>query len=430
MEIIKTDVAIIGGGASGLMTAVAIAKANIACKVLVIEHHQRTGKKLMATGNGRCNLTNTDIFDNAYYGSAKFYANKLFKKYTCEYITNYFSEIGLITRADSEGRVYPVSNNVASVLDSIRNYILAHNIKEICNTTVTNIVKCKNTYTLECENTKIIAKYVVLACGGMASSKLSTNGFGYRLAKGLNISFSKPLPSLVTVPCDNKCLTALKGLRIKGTVSLIADGKAINTENGEIQFSNGALSGICVFQLSRMVNEFFEYSSINGIKYNKINLVIDIMPEYTKEECKGLLYSRLAVMGKYPMENFFDGFLHKRVASAIMQKCNIKTDKRNCATLTKKEISSIAECLKYWCFTPSEKSDFENAQVTAGGVIAEELDFNSMQSKKHKGLYIIGELVDIDGICGGYNLHWAWTSGIIAGENIIKNFRGKNDKVK
>ena len=264
----------------------------------------------------------------------------------------------------------------------------------------------------------------------MASSKLSTNGFGYKLAQKLNFSLSKPLPSLVTVPCKNRSLIALKGLRIKGSVSLVADGKSLKSENGEIQFSNGALSGICVFQLSRMVNEFFEYNSISGTKYNKINLVIDIMPEYTIEECRGLLYSRLAIMGKYPLENFFDGFLHKRVASAIMQECNIKIDKRNCATLTKKEISSIAECLKCWCFTPSEKSNFENAQVTAGGVFAEEIDFNSMQSKKHKGLYITGELVDIDGICGGYNLHWAWTSGIIAGENIIKNFRGKNDKVK
>lgn len=430
MEIIKTDVAIIGGGASGLMCAVAIAKANTACKVLVIEHHQRTGKKLMATGNGRCNLTNTDIFDNAYYGSAKPYANKLFRKYTSEYITEYFNEIGLITKAGSEGRVYPVSNNVASVLDSIRNYILAHNIKEICDTTITNIIKGTSSYTLECEDKKIIAKYVVLACGGMASPKLSTNGFGYRLAKGLNISLAKPLPSLVTVPCKNKSLVALKGLRSKGSVGLVADGRIIKTENGEIQFANSALSGICVFQLSRMVNEFFEFGTINGTKYNKIKLVIDIMPDYTKEECKGLLYNRLAIMGKYPLENFFDGFLHKRVASAIMQECNIKTDKRTCATLNKKELALLADCLKHWSFTPSDKSSFENAQVTAGGVLAEEMDFNSMQAKKYKGLYIIGELVDIDGICGGYNLHWAWTSGIIAGENIIKNFRGKNDKIK
>ena len=219
-------------------------------------------------------------------------------------------------------------------------------------------------------------------------------------------------------------------MRAKGSVSLVADGKTLETENGEIQFANNALSGICVFQLSRMVNEFFEFRTINGVRFNKISLVIDVMPEYTKEECQGLLYKRLAIMGKYPLENFFDGFLHKRVASAIMQECNIKTDKRTCATLNKKELSLLADRLKHWQFTPSDKSSLENAQVTAGGVLAEELDFNSMQTKKHKDLYIIGELVDLDGICGGYNLHWAWTSGIIAGENIIKKFRGKNDKIK
>ncbi len=430
MEIIKTDVTIIGGGASGLMTAVAIAKANKGCKVLIVEHHQRTGRKLMATGNGRCNLTNCNLYANAYYGTAKYYAEKLFNKYSYEYITAYFEEIGLLTKPDAEGRVYPISNNVASVLDCMRNYILNRNIKELCDTTVADITKGKNSYTLDCGDKKIIAKYVVLACGGMASPKLSTGGYGYNLAKALNIKYAKPLPSLVAVACNNKCLTALKGLRIKGSVSLVADDKKIATENGEIQFGNNALSGICVFQLSRMVNEFFEYKTINGKPYKKISLNIDVIPEYNAEECRSLLYSRMELMAKSPLESFFDGFLHKRVASALMQSCNIKTEKRNCSTLTKKEIFAMADCLKSWCFTPSEKSSFENAQVTAGGVLADEIDFNNMQSKKHNGLYIIGELVDIDGICGGYNLHWAWCSGIIAGENILKNFRGKNDKAK
>ncbi len=428
MEIIKTDVAIIGGGASGLMTAVAIAKANKGCRVLIVEHHNRTGKKLMATGNGRCNLTNCNLYANAYYGTAECYAEKLFNKYSCEYITKYFEEIGLLTKPDNEGRVYPISNNVASVLDCMRNYILTRNIKELCDTTVTDIVKGKNSYTLDCNDKKIIAKYVVLACGGMASPKLSTSGYGYKLAKALNIKYIKPLPSLVAVACNNKCLTALKGLRLKGSVSLLADNKKIATENGEIQFGNNALSGICVFQLSRMVNEFFEYKTINGKPCNNISLSIDVMPEYSLDECRSLLFKRIELMAKSPLESFFDGFLHKRVALALMQACNIKTDKRNCSTLTKKEIFTMADCLKSWSFNPSEKSTFENAQVTAGGVLADEIDFSTMQSKKYNDLYIIGELVDIDGICGGYNLHWAWCSGIIAGENILKNFRGKNDK--
>ena len=246
----------------------------------------------------------------------------------------------------------------------------------------------------------------------------------------MGISVAQPMPSLVMVPCKNKSLTALKGLRVKGNVALLADDKIIDTQEGEIQFSNGALSGICVFQLSRMVNEFFTYKTVNGIKHSKINLIIDLIPEYTNEDCKSLLYNRISIMGKYPLENFLDGFLHKRVASAVIQECNIKTDKRTCATLTKKEISAIADCLKNWSFTPSDKSSFENAQVTAGGVLADEIDFNSMQIKKYNGLYITGELDDVDGICGCYNLHLAWTSGIIAGENISKNFRGKNDKIK
>ena len=431
MEYIKCDVAIIGGGASGLMSAVALAKANKNLKIVIIEHNNKTGKKLLATGNGRCNLTNKNMYPNAYYGTVQPYMEKILNKYNADYICNYFQEIGLMTYSDDQGRVYPISNNVASVLDVLRNYIISKGVQELCDTTVTDIKKSKNSYVLHCNNdTQIVAKNVILSCGGKASPKLSTDGAGYSLAQKLNIKTNNLLPSLVPVTCDNKFLSSLKGIRVKGDVALFADNKIIEKQSGEIQFTANALSGICVFQLSRLVNEFFTSKTVMDKPVNKIELVVDILPQYTLEECRSIIYNRINSLKSYNIENFFDGFLHKRVSSAILKECKITDISRKVATLNKKEISSLATTLKHWVFTPSKISSFENAQVTAGGVLANEINLKSMESKKHSNLYIIGELLDIDGICGGYNLHWAWVSGIICSENIINKLRVKNDKTK
>lgn len=428
MEFSKYDVAIVGGGASGLMTAVSLAKNGVKCKAVIIEHHKRVGRKLMATGNGRCNLSNENINNKSYYGTARENALNIFKEYDCNYITTYFKEIGLITTSDVEGRVYPISNNVSSVLDSMRNYISSKGITEMCETTVNSIEKNKRGYILNCNNNlKISAKFVVLACGGKASSKLSTDGLGYSLLKQLNIKVSPLMPSLTMVKCINKSLNSLKGLRIKGNASLVADGNIIDIHKGEIQFASGALSGICIFQLSRFVNEFFICGTIKDIKVKSLKIVLDIMPDYSKEECRKLLTDRMSFMGSYPVENFFDGLLHKKAGEVILKECGIKNFSRKTATLTKKEIDKFVTMLKNWEFTPATQSDFENAQVTAGGAYASEIDFSSMESKKNRNLYITGELTDLDGICGGYNLHWAWCSGIIAARNISQKIGGKND---
>ncbi|MDY2856943.1 MAG: aminoacetone oxidase family FAD-binding enzyme [Oscillospiraceae bacterium] len=422
MDFIKYNVAIVGGGASGLMAAVELAKSGKGLKVAVFEHHSKVGRKLMATGNGRCNLTNKNLTVNSYRGGTE-YLEIVLQKYNSNYITNYFSDIGLVTYADDQGRVYPLSNNVSSVYDCITDYAFSKGVDCYCDVTVKKIIPEKKGYTLLSDDYRIFAENVILACGGKASAKLSTDGLGYNLLKSLDISVTNIMPSLVQVPCSNRCLTNLKGLRVKGEISLEIGNKIIGKESGEIQFAKGALSGISVFQLSGYVSEYFSH------KKNKDNIAfyLDLMPNSTAQECLELLKSRANSLHWYKLSNFFDGFLHKRVASALYSECGIKDIQRTASTLTKNEITRLAHCIKGWKFTPTNAGEFDNAQVTSGGASCKEIDFNSCQSKKYSHLYIVGELVDVDGICGGYNLHWAWSSGIMAAKNILKGYGKTND---
>lgn len=422
MDFIKYNVAIVGGGSSGLMAAVELAKSGKGLKVAVFEHHSKVGRKLMATGNGRCNLTNKNLTVNSYRGGTE-YLESVLQKYNSNYITNYFSDIGLVTYADDQGRVYPLSNNVSSVYDCITDYAFSKGVDCYCDVTVKKIIPEKKGYTLLSDDYRIFAENVILACGGKASAKLSTDGLGYNLLKSLDISVTNIMPSLVQVPCSNRCLTNLKGLRVKGEISLEIGNKIIGKESGEIQFAKGALSGISVFQLSGYVSEYFSH------KKNKDNIAfyLDLMPNSTAQECLELLKSRANSLHWYKLSNFFDGFLHKRVASALYSECGIKDIQRTASTLTKNEITRLAHCIKGWKFTPTNAGEFDNAQVTSGGASCKEIDFNSCQSKKYSHLYIVGELVDVDGICGGYNLHWAWSSGIMAAKNILKGYGKTND---
>ncbi|MBQ7522333.1 MAG: aminoacetone oxidase family FAD-binding enzyme, partial [Clostridia bacterium] len=367
-------------------------------------------------GNGRCNLSNEHISPEFYFGSCAKHLHNVWEQYNCDFIRKYFSDLGLLTVSDNEGRIYPVSNSASSVLECMRNYYhYFGNVDELCNTVVKTI---KSGYLLECIRTdndtvRISAKYVVLACGGKSSPKLSTDGLGYDLLNTLHIRTSVLFPSLVPITCNDKLLNLLKGVRIKGNVSLMIDGNIVARHNGEIQFTEKALSGICVFQLSRLVNEYFMSK-----KQTDIKIALDILPQFSKKECKAFLVSRVQHFGKYTLDNLFDGLLQKKIALTLYRKCGITDLNRKSATLNKKEIQLLSDTLKQWEFIPTSASSFENAQITAGGIISSEIDFTKMESVRYKHLYFGGEIIDIDGLCGGYNLHWAWCSGIIVARAI------------
>lgn len=419
-EKIYTDIAILGAGASGLMACCAIAKSGFKGNILLIENHPRVGKKLSVTGNGRCNLSNNDLGDNCYFGSAKKEALRLFKKFDCNFIKEHFLKLGLLTK-DETGLVYPFSNSANSVIDVLRLQLDFGKIDLLSPCTVTQIKKEKSAYCLTSDNHMITCKKLIMACGGKSAAKLSTDGSGYKLAKSLGYNVASLFPSLAPVKVESPVLRSLKGIRQKCSVTLAVKNKIVRTEIGEVQFTENALSGICIFQLSRFVNEFFTKGTVEGKRCSDINILLDLFPTYDIHEVESIIFANAKCMDLHKIDELFTGVLVKRVGMAVLKSSGIGDFNRNIDTLTSTELKTICRTLKNWCFKPKSISDFNNSQVTAGGITCDEINFNTMQSKKDPNLFFAGELIDLDGLCGGYNLHWAWVSGIIAGNAAANN---------
>ena len=425
-KILNYDIAIIGGGAAGLVAAVCCAKklnnGKSNKRIALIEKENRVGKKLLATGNGKCNMTNKNMSADYYNESGRVLVKDLLSKYSTDKIIAFFNSLGLMCKADTQGRVYPYSAQATAVLDLLRSNIDKYSVDTLCDTNITSISKTKKAFKLETNDKTIFAEKVILATGGKASPKLGSNGATYKFAQMLNLKCTPVFPSLVPIKCNSEYLPFLKGIRTFAQVSLVADGQLIHSEQGELQLNQNNISGICIFQLSRFVNEFFTLKSIRGRKYKNIGVNVDFMPDYSLDEIESILFRRRKQMGKITLEEYFTGMFNKKIGQFLMKKLNILPLKREAYTLSDYEIQLLAREIKECEFKPSGLSDIETAQVTAGGIEVSEVDKN-MQSIRLNGLYIVGEALDVDGFCGGYNLHWAFTSGIVAGNHVANSYK-------
>ncbi len=401
-KIITTQVAIIGGGASGLICGCVAGKKY---KTVIIEKEKRIGKKLLATGNGRCNLTNINADINDYMGSFKEGVKFLLQKYPPEFIIDYFAELGLVCKADLAGRVYPLCKQASAVLDILRNCLSSGGVSEICETAVTDIVKTKNGFKIIAENLIVKAEKVVIAAGGCAQSKLGSDGSGLKILKKLGHTVTPLNPALTSIKVNSNVMKSLKGIRIDGKVTLISNNKIIKTEKGEIQFTENALSGICVFNISSLINKVI-------CPVISLNLLADI------DNVENFIKARADAFKNYELEKFFTGLFHKNIGFAVLKESNIFPLSRKVSTLSDKDIKIIANTITDWRFTPVLNNDFSKAQVTSGGISGNEINFKTMESKIIPNLYICGETVDVNGYCGGFNLQFAFSSGILAGESL------------
>lgn len=401
------QIAIIGGGASGLACAISAARkarnTDSACEITVFEAKDRVGKKILATGNGRCNMLNTDKTP-FYFSVGNFHLYAL-AKFNCESNIKFFRSMGLYVRSDEEGRVYPLSNQATSVLDALRLECERLGVKILTGYDVNSIVKNDKGFVI---NNELHFDKVVLACGGMASVK---NFNGYELLSQLGHSITKVSPSLTKLNvCDTKYVKQLHGMRHKVRLTLTVDGKYITEETGELLFAKYGLSGIAVMQLSAFITR------LN--KNEKAVITADFVPTFSFNGLAEALNEIVNHDKNMKTENLLSGFMPKKLGEAVVRSVNIDINSK-VGSLSEKNVRDIAKKAKKFSFAIESVRPFEDAQVTAGGADTKYFSPKTMESLVHKGLYAVGEVLDVDGLCGGYNLMWAWSSGRLCGEALI-----------
>lgn len=400
---------IIGGGAAG-MTAAIVAARNGA-EVTLLEQLNRVGKKILATGNGRCNLTNSNIDISMYHGNNVEFALPALQYFDQYKTIEFFEDLGISCVEEGIGKVFPASGQASSVLDVLRYEMSNLKVVEMCDTVVTSIVPKANGFDLHLKDGNVLkGDKVILACGGKASPALGSNGSGYELAKALGHKIVQPFPALVKLKLDASFLKSISGAKIDGEAIIQSDGRVIRREKGEILFTDYGISGPPIIQLSRCAGEQLRNNK-------KVEVVLDLFPEITLDDLIGMLEKRALLRKDKPFDFSFIGLINKRFINVILHESGVLKSQIPCKEISKKQLEAIAMKMKKWTMTVSGTQSWNEAQVTAGGVDVKDINPKTMESNLIPGIYFAGEIMDIDGDCGGFNLQWAWSSGYIAGIN-------------
>ncbi len=403
------DVVIIGGGASGLMCAIQCKKQNRSMSVCVAESQDRVGKKLLVTGNGRCNLTNLNILPEMYHGSFSFSVKELMNSYPPQKIIDIFDELGLMTISDHEGRVYPLSKQANSVLDILRKNADRLGVETLTNFRVSNISYQKGKYCLKSETSEVFAKKVVVATGSKASPSTGADDNMLTMLEKLGHTITPLSPALCPVTVKSPYLKSLKGVRVSAKATVTKGDKFIKEEYGEVQFTENALSGICIFNLSRIANTL-----------NDTKITLALLPEFTTVELFERLKVKAGLLGKdESAEELTAGYFHKMVGLALLKEAGISPALK-LRDIDDDKLMNLCKTINNWSFSVISHRDFSKAQVVAGGVSGKEIDMHTFESKLFRNLYIIGEATDCDGDCGGMNLQFAFASGCAAAKDISK----------
>lgn len=409
------DIAIIGGGASGLAAAISAKMTAPEAEVVIAERLDRVGKKILSTGNGRCNLSNRDITPEHYHGSVKNVMKMIAGEMSAEEL---FMSMGVLCISDDQGRIYPRSESAATVLNALRIRTEELGITEKCSFELTAINNKKNGYELVSSlGETLFCKGIVIASGGYAAPKMGTDGTVMRILRDRGYKTAKLCPSLAPLKAAPERLKGLKGVRVKGCVSAIGSGKLLRTEYGEIQFTENAVSGICVFNLSRFFGKY----------EGELKLRLDLAPDMELDELEAYIKAVMNQRRNKMAEGLLTGMFSRPLAVYLVKNTLDVTMNTVISSLDENVPKRLAAAVKSLEFEVTGCSSWANAQVTAGGIHGSCVD-EKLGSVIDSGVYLCGEILDVDGDCGGYNLQWAWSSGMIAGRSCavyIKEGAGK-----
>ena len=367
------DVVVIGGGASGLVSAIEVAKKGLS--VCIIERLSKIGKKILATGNGRCNMTNLALKESDYRSEKEEFPYEVLKQFSALDALHYFEELGIIWKEEN-GYVYPRSEQATAVVSALELKIQSLNVEVLCK----------------------------------AQPKLGSDGSGYELAKQLGHRIIPIIPALTGLHTEHPATKQWAGVRAKGRLTCLVNGKQVASEQGEIQFTNYGVSGVPTFQISRYAT--------HALKRKKaVEMVIDFYSECAKQEFQQQLFWLLENCYYKNIRELLEGIFSKKLVPVFLKEAGIK-DTLHCDRIVKTDVERMVDVIKAFPIVITGSNDFEQSQVCAGGVSVEEVEKTTLESKLVKGIYLTGELLDVDGTCGGYNLQWAWTTGYLAGNEV------------
>ena len=442
----RRRIVIIGGGASGLVAA--IGAAGTGADVTIVEHMDRVGKKILSTGNGRCNLTNLRMVAACYRCGQEGVPMEVIRGFGVDKTLAFFKGLGIEPK-DRNGYIYPNSDQASAVLDVLRCEVERLGVVVLLSCNVEKIVpvdgnkdgkvggefknKAKKSVKVEEDSNQpaggrvrykvytdqgvLDADAVILAAGSKAAPSTGSDGSGYELAKMLGHRVIKPLPALVQLRCQGNMYRQMAGIRTDARVKLMAANELLAQDRGELQLTDYGLSGIPVFQVSRFAARALDQGK-------KVTALVDFMPSWDDGEAFGLLKKRAALLGHKTAEELFTGLLNKKLALVLIKLAGIQSS-RKAGELSSRQLKLLLEQIKTYEAIVMSVNPFANAQVCCGGVDTREVDASTMESRLHDNLYLAGELLDVDGICGGYNLQFAWSSGMTAGIHAANGKRNR-----
>lgn len=407
------DVCIVGGGASGLTAAVYIKQNNQNISVLVLERLSRVGKKLINTGNGRCNITNKDESFLHYHGNNSSFAEYSVSKYSNKEIEHFFTSIGVSIIYDDKGRGYPASLQASSVVDALRFSAEELGVDIHTNCLFKDFESIDNEYVIKTDDGSVKAEIIVFAAGLYSGGvRMGCDGSVFNLLKAKGEQCVFVSPAIAQVKTNNEFTRQLKGVKVNAVAELFINESLIRQESGEVLFCDYGLSGPPILQIAREIER----------QIGKKVIKLDLIPNNSFDEIIDLLKSLRFHLSYRNLDEYLSGVINKRLGQVIIKATGHKLSEK-VSDLSDKDINDVAKMLKSFSFTAISTTGFDNSQVTAGGLDTNSFDDKTMMSKTHKNMYAIGEILDIDGDCGGYNLHFAFSSAFCCVDNIIKEYK-------
>ena len=403
----RFDVAIIGGGASGVMAALAAKQTNAALSVAVLEKNPRVLRKLLATGNGRCNFTNEWIVAERYYGEDAAFAMPALQAFGAAEARAFFAHLGVPSVVLEKGKIFPMSLQAASVADALRFEAERVGVEMITGFAAQSARGADGSFAvLSADKRMVQAGRLIMAAGGCASPELGADGSGYALMERFGHAVTKLSPALMQLKTEKSIVHGLQGVKLDARVSFWSGGQCVGTAQDELLFTEQGLSGAVIFELSVLWHRFSQLAA-----------QVDFLPDIEEAALLRMLAERRTLLGHLTLENFANGLIHKKLGQALTKLAGVEKLSMPISALPDEMLAAMAAAMKRFTVAITGAPGFKNAQVTAGGVRTRAFDAQTMESKLVPGLYAAGELLDIYGDCGGFNLQWAWASGYAAGRS-------------